>query len=322
MIEGGRRVTVRYALAAASLGVGLSQPGHLCAYLAQYGWQGFALSTQGVHAYFPVIVELSTAGLGGFVLLVVLGLGLGRMAVGHALGRTREPLLPAGPVLRLFLIAGAVQMSIYLSQETIENVLDRSVLDGSLLVSMLAWGAAGQLPLALLAALALRWLSLRLHVAVEVIRSTLAAIIPPPPEPVSIVVTPDAQDRESALSQTAPSAFRKRGPPSAHSSQTVHAWPGETDLREPLSSSRETPNRTMKVTGTATGQASPEIEIKGTSQCSKPAAVPPFSRFPSLAWSLAWCSPSSASSCWTNWPTRATPGTTSSTACSSWLVWR
>lgn len=210
MIGRDRRLTPRGAVAAALLGSLLSQPGHLAVFMLRYEGHGLALSTQGIHTYLAAVLPLTFAGLGVAALLALLVLGLGRLALGHALGRARRP---GPPLLLLFAVVAAVQMLIYAAQETAEMALDRSVLDAAALASMLVWGAAGQLPLALLAAMALRWLMVRLLVVATAIRSTLATVPRPAPDILPTAIEWHDHDQRADLRGIVPAAFRKRGPP-------------------------------------------------------------------------------------------------------------
>lgn len=209
---GGRGIDRRHALSVAVLlGLVLSQPGHVLAYVAHYGLPGFMRSFGGIHAYLPVLLQLTTGGLGLALLLGLLVLGVGRLALGRALGRRAEPGLS---LLHLFLVAGAVQVDVYVIQETVEAMLGGSLLDGRVVVSMLLWGVAGQLPLALLAAFAVRWLWVRLRQTVEAVRCDLASA-PPPPGAVAIALPAVRLDRESPLARVVLAALWDRGPPAA-----------------------------------------------------------------------------------------------------------
>jgi hypothetical protein len=210
MRSGDRRLGRRHALGAAALGLGLSQPGHVLAYLAHYGWPGVTQSVQGVHSYLPALLHLSAGGLGALILLAVLVVGAGRLALGRALGRGSEPGLP---LLHLFVISAVVQLDAYMTQETAETLLAGSPLDSGPVVSMFAWGAVGQLPLALLGAFALRWLWARVRRTADAVRCELEVAAPLPIAAVSIAVRPPAPDRESFLNRVVLAALWTRGPP-------------------------------------------------------------------------------------------------------------
>src|SRR5207253_9613717 len=157
-----RRLDGRYMRVAALLSVVLAELGHQLGFLERYGGRGFTLDSVGVHQYFPTLLSVVGAGLGGVTLCLLLVLSLGRLAVGGALGRTRHLAVPVWRLLPLLL---ALQLAVYLVQETAEALAGGHLITLSWLITTVAWGIAAQTPVALLAALALSWLSARLDVA-------------------------------------------------------------------------------------------------------------------------------------------------------------
>lgn len=155
-------------LGAAALGVPLSEAGHLLAYFARFGEQGVALQTQGVHSYLPGLLQLCGGGVGLLLLGALLVLGLGRLLGGK--GGTVERSV-SQPARDLLLVMAVVQLDIYIVQEMLETLAAHQVVTFGLIFSIIGWGLAGQLPVAIVAALGLSWLSIRLHVAVERLRS-------------------------------------------------------------------------------------------------------------------------------------------------------
>jgi hypothetical protein len=167
-----RRSRWRYPGLAALLSPVLAELGHQLGFVERYGARGVALEGAGVHHYFPTLLTVVGAGLGASALGTLLVLALGRLAVGGALGRTRRP----GVAVRYLLpTLVALQLAVYVVQESAEALAIGQELTFSWLLSIVFWGLAGQAPLALLAALALSWLSARLDRALAAIREVVWA---------------------------------------------------------------------------------------------------------------------------------------------------
>jgi hypothetical protein len=150
--------------------VPLSQLGHLLA--AQLHNPGAALGAGLHHVYFAAGLELSLAVLGGAMLAGLLTLAAARRLTGREL-RAGE----GWPLPWLVLALAAAQLEIYFVQE---------LLEGSSSYDAARYGLAGQLPVALLAALAIRHLSARLGPALRILRrppvlpqATLAPVAAP-----------------------------------------------------------------------------------------------------------------------------------------------
>jgi len=146
------------------LALPMSQLGHALAYALQRTPQD-----SGVHRYFPNLL----AGLEGLTGAAVLG-ALLVVVLAHllnpGLARRGRPARLA-PLLVALL---TVQLLIYLFQETAELAhVGRLPSTGLLL-----WGVAGQLPVALVAALALRWLSVRFEPALRALSALEPAWLP------------------------------------------------------------------------------------------------------------------------------------------------
>jgi uncharacterized oligopeptide transporter (OPT) family protein len=112
-----RRSDGRYLWSAVLISAVLAELGHQLGFVERYGARGFALEAVGVHQYFPTLMSVVGAGLGGAALAVLLVLSLGRLALGGALGRTPHLAIPVGRLLPLLL---ALQLAVYLTQETSE----------------------------------------------------------------------------------------------------------------------------------------------------------------------------------------------------------
>jgi hypothetical protein len=207
----GGRAGKGWPLAAALIGLPLSELGHVAVYLARYGEAGLTLQTQGIHGYFPQLLGLSVSLMGALLLAALVFGGLGRVALSRGMGLNPRS---GQPPLAMFVVAAAVQLAVYVLQETVETLLIGRSLDVWWLVQMLAWGMAGQVPIAMLAAVGMTWLSIRFDAGVSTLRSLWQAcqawLVPPPVFTAGWSPVPDAAVRRTALPRT---AHQKRGPP-------------------------------------------------------------------------------------------------------------
>jgi hypothetical protein len=137
------------------LAVPFAELGHLVAY-------GVRIPSAGPHLYFPTLLQLAGGALGAALLASLAVLALARLLAG-ATARSRPwsfPLLFAGLL--------AVQFLVFLVQEALEA---RSLPT----LSTVSVGLLAQQPIALVAALALRWLSARLGPAAQALASSRPA---------------------------------------------------------------------------------------------------------------------------------------------------
>jgi hypothetical protein len=95
-------------------------------------------------------------------------------------------------------------------QETIESAITGSPIPSAL--NLILLGSIGQLPVALLAALALKWLSVRVDAALVVVRTELAVRLALT-IPITLLLPVPALVPVPALAETCPTAYIKRGPP-------------------------------------------------------------------------------------------------------------
>lgn len=167
----GRTYTLRVSRArplfvVAAVAVPLSQLGHALGTYLRYGQ---LMAPGRAHGYFAADLEASAAILGG-ALLTALAI------VGGARRLSGAPLRGRGwPLGWIFLGLAALQLELYLVQELAE---------GATTIDVAVRGLIGQVPLAFVAALALRWLSVRLGPAVRRLRrpitAALARLVPAP----------------------------------------------------------------------------------------------------------------------------------------------
>ena len=147
-------------LAAGALG---SQAGHVLAYGLRFGDAAGQLQSTGVHSYFPAAAK---TGLGMASLAVLAGL----LVVGMARLVSSKPiaLASAPSFVRLLAAVYTLQLALFAVQETVEAALGGAPAGSAPLLLM--WGAVGQLPVAIAASLAVRWLLVRVRPALAALR--------------------------------------------------------------------------------------------------------------------------------------------------------
>jgi hypothetical protein len=156
----------RLALLVLGAGVLASQAGHLLAYELRFGAAASQIQSAGAHAYFPAVAK---TGLG----IASLALLAGLLVVGMARVLARRPISSAQAPSFVRLLAGlyTLQLSLFAAQETFEALLGGGHAGSAPLLML--WGAVGQLPVAVAATLAVRWLLVH-------VRPALAALCPEP----------------------------------------------------------------------------------------------------------------------------------------------
>lgn len=199
--------TLKTAGALLGFGVVLSQLGHLLVYQLQFGSAAQTIQSTGAHAYFPAMVKTS-AGLAAAVLLTSL------LVIGASKILARGSLAAAASspsFVRLLALLFTVQMVCFALQETLESLAANMAVASAPHILLL--GAVGQLPVAILGALALKWLLLRFESAVTAIRIALSSVLTSTP-PVTVAVSPLCQlDHDLVLNPAAGPSLAKRGPP-------------------------------------------------------------------------------------------------------------
>jgi hypothetical protein len=195
-------------VAALLLALPMSQLGHQLAYGLRFGPEAATRQSTGAHAYFPFLLQVGTATLAAALLAVLLLLGVARFMVGLRNDRVPEGGWPVAPLLLTLLGA---QLALFAGQELAEAWL--SDLPSGPAGQLLGWGVAGQLPVALLAALGLSWISARVRRAVQRLRRSRPLLALPrgalPPAPAW------AAPALSGFASVAPTGFVNRGPPSS-----------------------------------------------------------------------------------------------------------
>jgi hypothetical protein len=198
--------TLTRVLAVVGLGAVGSQAGHLLVYQLLYGSAALAVQSQGVHAYFPALVKTSLGMTAGLLLGAMLIIGVSRLLAVRP-GTTVAP----GPTYFSLLAAlFTVQITCFVLQESIESlVAGASVASAPHLILL---GTIGQLPIAAVAALALKWLFVRFEAALVSLRQA-PAVQTWAREMVAVALVRRNLSAPLALADACPSAFAKRGPP-------------------------------------------------------------------------------------------------------------
>jgi hypothetical protein len=193
-------------LAAVLLALPMAELGHLLAYGLRLGPESVVRQSTGAHAYFPALLEAGAAAGGAILLALLLLLGVARFMVGLRNDRLPENGWPVLPLL--FTLLGA-QLAIFTGQELVEASL--AALPAAPAGDLIGWGLAGQLPVALLAAFGLSWISSSVRRAVRRLRRSRPAMVPPRESPA--LVPAWAAATLTAAQQAAPAGFVNRGPP-------------------------------------------------------------------------------------------------------------
>ena len=200
----------RRAVAVVGFGLLGSQAGHLLAYQMRFGAAAQGIQSTGAHGYFPMVAKMAmgagAAALIGGLLLV----GLARILSGRRARSVSEP-----SYISLLAVLFSIQLAAFASQEVVESLIAGSTVGSA--PDLLLWGALGQLPIAAIAAVGLRWVGVRVEAAVGAIREIVATTTPMLPmaaAPVAIRAHA-AQDRALLMARVAGTSLARRGPPSS-----------------------------------------------------------------------------------------------------------
>jgi hypothetical protein len=189
-----------------AFGALLAQAGHLIAYQLEFGAAAQAVQSQGAHAYFPGFAKTSLGIMAATVLGGLLLVGLARLLPGRVVVMTNR-----GPsYLSLLSILFTIQLVCFIAQETIESLAAREGMPSA--INLIFLGSAGQLPVAVLAALALKWLAVRVRAAVLTLRAELVVRLSVDAPILQLIPLPE-QASVSALAGSCPTVYIKRGPP-------------------------------------------------------------------------------------------------------------
>lgn len=150
----------RVPLLVVGLGLLSSQVGHLLAYWARFGDRAWSVQASGAHLYFPLLAKTAVGGAATIAIAGFLAVGLARVVA-------RRRLEGGGSIsyLRLLALLFTVQMAFYMVQESAEAVLGAA--PATTAAGLVLWGTLGQLPVALVSALGMRWLLARVGPALR-----------------------------------------------------------------------------------------------------------------------------------------------------------
>ncbi len=183
-----------------------AQAGHLVVYQLEFGSAALTVQSRGAHAYFPVLATTGF-GLGAAILLAALLLiGAARLISGSPLRRA----VGSPSYVRLLSALFTIQIACFVLQETIESITSGEVPASA--VHLVLVGSVGQLPVAVLMALAVKWLVTRFETALITLQPSISALRAPI-IPVRLFQPRGQLVAEPILSQSCPSVFAKRGPP-------------------------------------------------------------------------------------------------------------
>jgi hypothetical protein len=188
------------------LGAVAAQAGHLLTYQLLFGAAAQQIQSSGAHAYYPTLVKTALGAAAATTLASLFLVGLARILR----GRIQRGDAPS--FLRLLAALFTIQLAVFVAQESAESAL--SSVPGTSVDGLLLLGTLGQLPVAALAAFALRFLLVEVVPVLAEVRLYLAV----PQQPLGLVAAlaplPAAEDDDLLRSRLATSSVRKRGPPS------------------------------------------------------------------------------------------------------------
>lgn len=198
----------RIGVATLALGLLGSQAGHLLAYQVRYGAAAQQIQSSGAHAYFPLLAKTALGVGAGALIGGLLLVGLARMLTGRRVRSTSEP-----SYLSLLAILFSIQLAAFAIQEVGEALVGGLSIGTA--ADLLLWGTLGQLPIAAIAGLTLRWLSARIEAAIGAIRALAGPSLPAGPPAAVAIPVQAAAGRAPLRSVVAASSLTRRGPPSS-----------------------------------------------------------------------------------------------------------
>jgi hypothetical protein len=199
----------RWVLFTAAVGILGSQAGHLLTFQLLFGSAAQHLQSSGSHAYFPLLAKTALGVVAAIFILGMLVVGLARMVS----GRARVAAGSQKPFLELVAILFTIQLACFIVQEIVEAAIGGTATASA--PQLLLGGTLGQLPVAVLAAIGVRWLLTRFESAVAELR----ALLPPVRTPIMATLLPvrvwPAANGGLLLRQSAGASLGKRGPPTS-----------------------------------------------------------------------------------------------------------
>jgi hypothetical protein len=196
----------RSALIVVGLGLLGSQAGHLLAYQVRFGAAAGQVESTGAHSYFPTLARTSVGVAAVGLLAGLLLVALARVLTGREARAGSRP-----SYVSLLAALFTIQLVFFAAQEIGEAVVAGAPVASAPM--LLLWGTIGQLPVAALAALALRWLGTRVEAAVGAIKDIVRATAPAPSPALLAVALHETPDRALIMSRFAAASTARRGPP-------------------------------------------------------------------------------------------------------------
>jgi hypothetical protein len=173
-------------------------------YAVVYGPAAGQVQSTGAHGYFPALVKTGFGLIAVFVLLALAVVGLARMLAGRRLQAA-----PAPSFVRLVAMLFCLQLSFFVVQESIEMAAGAPATSAA---ALLLWGSLGQLPVAVLAALALRWIAVRVGPAISSLLRPMSGAVRLTPYVVAVRALPLTVEAATSL-ETLSLTLTRRGPP-------------------------------------------------------------------------------------------------------------
>lgn len=202
-------MAAKRAWLAVAVGVLGSQAGHLLAFQIVFGSAAQHLQSSGSHAYFPLLAKTALGAIAAAFLAAMFVIGLARAVT----GRSRVAAGPQKSLLELVAILFTIQLACFITQEVAEAMAAGIAVASA--PYLLLWGTLGQLPVAAVAAVGLRWLWTRYESAVEDLRAILTAPQDPRIPALAGIRLWPAADGGVLLTQLAGASLAKRGPPTS-----------------------------------------------------------------------------------------------------------
>ena len=196
-------------MAVAGVGILGSQAGHLLTFRLLFGSAAQHLQSSGAHAYFPLLAKTALGVVASIFLAGMFVIGLARMVS----GRRRVAAGDQKPLLELVAILFTIQLACFIVQEIAEAMIAGSA--AASVPQLLLGGTLGQLPVAALAAIGLRWLLTRFESAVEELRAVLRTVSSPAMPTLLTAAAWPVANRGWLLRQSAGASLSQRGPPTS-----------------------------------------------------------------------------------------------------------
>jgi hypothetical protein len=199
----------RWALFVAAVGILGSQAGHLLTFQLMFGSAAQHLQSSGSHAYFPLMAKTSLGIVAASFVVGMFVIGLARMLNTGS----RVAVGSQKPLLELVAILFTIQLACFIVQELVEAAIAGTAPASA--PQLLLGGTLGQLPVAVVAAIGIRWLLTRFESAVAELRALLPAVSSPIMATVLPVRVWASANGGLLLRESAGASLGKRGPPTS-----------------------------------------------------------------------------------------------------------